>query len=82
MASSALPILTLAVKQQQYSCHGCGNCCRDFTVQLRDDDRRRLDEQGWANKLGHPITVEFKLPNRSICAAPRNPMSMRPPWRK
>ena len=43
MASVALPILTLAVKQQQYSCHGCGNCCRDFTVQVRGSDLEKLN---------------------------------------
>lgn len=56
----ALPILTLAVAEQRYSCHGCGNCCRDFTVQLRDDDLARLADQGWAEKLGEPVTVEFR----------------------
>ena len=34
----SLPILMLPVATQRYSCHGCGNCCRDFTVQLRDAD--------------------------------------------
>lgn len=55
-----LPILTLAVSEQRYSCHGCGNCCRDFTVQLRDDDLRRLREQRWEERLGMPVTVEFR----------------------
>ncbi|MFO0827020.1 MAG: YkgJ family cysteine cluster protein [Phycisphaerales bacterium] len=55
-----LPIVTLAVSEQRYSCHGCGNCCRDFTVQLRDDDLARLREQRWEEKLGHAVTVEFR----------------------
>ena len=59
-AAFRLPILTLAVSEQRYSCHGCGNCCRDFTVQLRPDDLRRLGEQGWEAKLGQPVTVEFR----------------------
>ncbi|MCZ6835328.1 MAG: YkgJ family cysteine cluster protein [Planctomycetota bacterium] len=60
MASHSLSILTLNVKQQRYSCHGCGNCCHDFTVQLRDEDLKRLEAQGWEEKLGEPITIEFR----------------------
>jgi lysine-N-methylase len=56
----SLPILTLAVREQKYSCHGCGNCCRDFTVQLREDDLRKLREQGWEEELGEPVTVTFR----------------------
>lgn len=55
-----LPIVTLPLGEQRYSCHGCGNCCRDFTVQLRDDDLRRLREQRWEERLGEPVTVEFR----------------------
>jgi lysine-N-methylase len=55
-----LPIVTLAMPEQRYSCHGCGNCCRDFTVQLRPDDLRRLAEQRWEERLGEPVTVEFR----------------------
>lgn len=55
-----LPILTPDLTEQRYSCHGCGNCCRDFTVQLRDEDLALLREQGWAEKLGEPVTVEFR----------------------
>ena len=60
MPSVRLPILTLAVREQRYSCHGCGNCCRDFTVQLREEDLKKLQAQGWEEKLGRPVTVEFK----------------------
>jgi len=58
--SIKLPILTLAVREQHYSCHGCGNCCRDFTVQLRDEDLAKLKSQNWEQKLGHPATVRFR----------------------
>jgi lysine-N-methylase len=58
--SIRLPILTLPVGDQRYSCHGCGNCCRDFTVQLRDDDLRRLREQKWEERVGSPVTIEFR----------------------
>ena len=56
----ALPILVLPVREQRYSCHGCGNCCRDFTVQLRPADLEKLRTQGWEEKLGLPVTAEFR----------------------
>jgi Fe-S-cluster containining protein len=56
----SLPVLTLPLRQQRYSCHGCGNCCRDFTVQLREDDLRKLREQNWEEKSGGPVTIEFR----------------------
>ena len=55
-----LPILVLPVREQRYSCHGCGNCCRDFTVQLRPADLAKLREQRWEEKLGEPVAVEFR----------------------
>jgi lysine-N-methylase len=56
----SLPILSLALREQRYSCHGCGNCCRDFTVQLRADDLGKLRKQDWERKLGGPVTIEFR----------------------
>jgi len=58
--SVSLPVLPLSLRAQRYSCHGCGNCCRDFTVQLRDDDLRKLREQQWEQKLGGPVTIGFR----------------------
>jgi lysine-N-methylase len=58
--SLPLPILVLPVREQRYSCHGCGNCCRDFTVQLRTADLEKLRAQQWEERLGEPITVEFR----------------------
>jgi len=60
MPKVKLNILQTAVDEQRYSCHGCGNCCRDFTVQLRESDLRRLREQKWEEKLGMPPTVAFR----------------------
>ncbi len=56
----SLPILALNVREQRYSGHGCGNCCRDFTVQLRDADLRKLLEQKWHERLGEPVTIDFR----------------------
>lgn len=60
MPAISLPILTLAVREQRYSCHGCGNCCRDFTVQLRDSDLQKLRDQTWEAKVGGPVTIAFR----------------------
>lgn len=56
----ALPILMLPIATQRYSCHGCGNCCRDFTVQLRESDLAKLREQKWEERLGMPVTADFR----------------------
>jgi len=55
-----LPVVALGLESQRYSCHGCGNCCRDFTVQLRDEDLARLRAQRWEERLGEPVTVAFR----------------------
>ena len=48
------------MKWQKYSCHGCGVCCRDFTVQLRDEDLEKLERQDWENVIGHSVVVNFR----------------------
>lgn len=55
-----LPVLVVPLASQRYSCHGCGDCCRDFTVQLSDADLARLDAQQWRARLEEPVTVEFR----------------------
>lgn len=60
MASVSLPIVNLPLREQRYSCHGCGNCCRDFTVQLRPEDLAKLQSQDWERRLGEPVTIEFR----------------------
>ena len=56
----ALPILVPRMEWQKYSCHGCGDCCRDFTVQLRKRDIQKLESQGWAAKIGEEVTQGFR----------------------
>jgi len=60
MARIRLPILKLSVSEQVYSCHGCGNCCRDFTVQVRAEDLEKLNKQNWEGILGFPPVVQFR----------------------
>lgn len=55
-----LPVLVVPLVSQRYSCHGCGDCCRDFTVELTAADRARLDAQRWQERLGEPVTVDFR----------------------
>jgi lysine-N-methylase len=59
MASKPV-ILALPVVEQRYSCHGCGNCCRDFTVQLREGDLAKLREQDWERRIGGPVAIAFR----------------------
>jgi lysine-N-methylase len=54
-----LPVLMPTLPEQRYSCHGCGECCRDFTIELRGDDFERLSSQGWEQELGEPFWVDF-----------------------
>ena len=63
-----IPLQILDLKDQRYSCHGCGDCCRDFSVQLRDRDLRRLEEQGWEE-----VAVEMRrLGRRTRALAARS----------
>ncbi|MBM4112206.1 MAG: YkgJ family cysteine cluster protein [Phycisphaerae bacterium] len=55
-----LPLQVLPLPSQRYSCHGCGDCCRDFTVQLSREDLERLERQRWSERLGEPVTIEFR----------------------
>jgi len=54
-----LPVLMPAIPEQRYSCHGCGECCRDFTIELRGDDFERVAAQGWERELGEPFWIDF-----------------------
>ncbi len=60
MPRVSLHIIQPALSEQRYSCHGCGNCCRDFTVQLRAEDIAKLREQDWTEKLGFDPIIEFR----------------------
>ncbi len=45
--------------EQRYSCHGCGECCRDFTIELRPSDFEKMNRQGWDQRLGESWWVSF-----------------------
>jgi lysine-N-methylase len=51
-----LPVL------QNWSCHRCGNCCREYFVTVTDEERQRIEKQGWANRpefKGQPLFARY-----------------------
>lgn len=34
---------------QQWDCHGCGECCREYEVHVTEAERQRILGQGWEN---------------------------------
>ena len=54
MREVELPILLASVAEQRFECRSCTRCCREFIVQLLDEDVHKLDEQGWAERLDVP----------------------------
>lgn len=39
---------------QSWSCHSCGNCCRDLDVEITDAERQRIAGQNWTADDGVP----------------------------
>jgi lysine-N-methylase len=61
LASMKFPIRQLPVIQN-WSCHQCGNCCREYLVTVTGAEKRRIEEQGWPARpefRGQPIFVRF-----------------------
>ena len=44
--SMALPIRHLPVLQN-WDCHVCGTCCQEYVVTVTDEEKKRIDAQGW-----------------------------------
>jgi lysine-N-methylase len=42
----AMPVRHLPVVQN-WDCHACGNCCRDYDVPVTEAERQRIEAQGW-----------------------------------
>lgn len=34
---------------QNWDCHGCGECCREYEVHVTESERQRINDQGWDN---------------------------------
>jgi len=41
-----LPVRSLPVVQN-WDCHGCSDCCRTYHVRVTDEERKRIEGQGW-----------------------------------
>src|SRR5579871_1187456 len=42
----SLPVRHLPVVQN-WDCHVCGTCCKEYRVTLTEEERRRIEAQGW-----------------------------------
>jgi lysine-N-methylase len=47
----SFPVKTLPLVQN-WDCHTCGSCCKEYVVTITDDERRKIEAQGWD---GDPI---------------------------
>ncbi len=57
----AFPLKNLPLVQN-WDCHSCGHCCTDYWVPVTDEERRRIEEQGWAELAefqGLPLFVKY-----------------------
>jgi lysine-N-methylase len=46
---------------QNWDCHGCGECCREYQVTVTDSERERIQSQGWADDpryAGMPLFIK------------------------
>ena len=48
----SIPVILPDVKAQRYACRSCTKCCRELVVDITEADRRKIDGQKWAGKLG------------------------------
>jgi lysine-N-methylase len=42
----SLPLRHLPLVQN-WDCHVCGSCCKEYVVTISDEERRRIEAQGW-----------------------------------
>jgi lysine-N-methylase len=54
-----LPIRHLPVLQK-WDCHVCGNCCKEYPVGITDEEKKRIEGQGWEKDLAYEQTPLFK----------------------
>ena len=57
MAGFGLQLPTI----QNWSCHSCGDCCMRHVVEISDEERQRILDQGWSEQdeftRGTPLMV-------------------------
>jgi lysine-N-methylase len=57
-----LPVRALPVVQN-WDCGGCTSCCREYVVHVTDEEKERIDKQGWEKEPGFagvPLIVREK----------------------
>src|SRR6266852_5052 len=54
-----LPVRHLTVLQN-WDCHVCGTCCKEYPVAVTDEERRRIEEQHWDKESGFQGIPLFK----------------------
>jgi lysine-N-methylase len=75
VAAVPLPIRHLPVVQN-WDCHGCGTCCHEYHVFVTEDERKRIESQGWQGepdfgdlplfiRHGPPWARRYRLNQRS-----------------
>ena len=37
---------------QNWSCHNCGGCCREHLIEIDEEEKRRIEKQGWSASDG------------------------------
>lgn len=50
---------------QNWDCHVCGSCCKEYHVRVTDEERRRIQAQGWEHEPGFeklPLFQRYGLP--------------------
>lgn len=45
----AMPVRSLPVLQN-WDCHGCSDCCKTYAVPVSDEEKDRIEAQGWAKE--------------------------------
>src|SRR5262249_48382495 len=48
----AWPVRHLPVLQN-WDCHACGECCREYQVTVTEAERQRIESQGWHDDPGY-----------------------------
>lgn len=52
MPQTSLTILMPRIADQKWSCHSCGDCCRSLVGHVTLEERKRILDQEWEEKLG------------------------------
>src|SRR5216684_393608 len=59
----SFPIRHLTVLQN-WDCHVCGSCCKEYPVTISDEERQRIESQHWEQQPEYADAVLFKVKGR------------------